>query len=65
MSIESELKTLNIHASDLHVNLSYDTLFEHETAASGLEKGTVTQTGAVAVDTGEFTGRSAKDKYIV
>ena len=65
MSIESELKTLNIQASDLHVNLSYDALFEHETAASGFEKGTVTQTGAVAVDTGEFTGRSAKDKYIV
>lgn len=31
----------------------------------GYEKGTVTTLGAVAVDTGIFTGRSPKDKYIV
>ena len=31
----------------------------------GFEKGTLTTTGAVAVDTGIFTGRSPKDKYIV
>lgn len=48
-------------------NLSYDALFEHETYPSleGFEKGFVTSTGAVAVDTGIFTGRSPKDKYIV
>jgi phosphoenolpyruvate carboxykinase (ATP) len=48
-------------------NLSYDELFKHETDASleGYEKGFVTATGAVAVDTGIFTGRSPKDKYIV
>jgi len=48
-------------------NLSYEEFFRHETDSrlSGLEKGIVTDLGAVAVDTGEFTGRSPKDKYIV
>jgi len=47
--------------------LSYDELFRHETDPSleGYERGFVTNTGAVAVDTGIFTGRSPKDKYIV
>lgn len=51
----------------LFYNLSYDELFEHETSPEleGFEKGFVTNTGAVAVDTGIFTGRSPKDKYIV
>ena len=48
-------------------NPSYDLLFEEETRddLQGYEKGTVTDLGAVAVDTGIFTGRSPKDKYIV
>ncbi|EKE77549.1 phosphoenolpyruvate carboxykinase (ATP) [Gallaecimonas xiamenensis] len=48
-------------------NPSYEQLFEEETRADlqGYEKGTVTTLGAVAVDTGIFTGRSPKDKYIV
>ncbi|MBI3314996.1 MAG: phosphoenolpyruvate carboxykinase (ATP), partial [Candidatus Omnitrophica bacterium] len=48
-------------------NLSFDELFRHETdpALQGYERGTVTDSGAVAVDTGRFTGRSPKDKYIV
>ena len=48
-------------------NLSYDELYKHETSDSlqGYEKGRVTSSGTVAVDTGKFTGRSAKDKYIV
>jgi len=48
-------------------NPSYQQLFEEETAAGleGLEKGIVTDSGAVAVDTGAFTGRCPKDKYIV
>ncbi|KFZ31082.1 phosphoenolpyruvate carboxykinase [Pseudidiomarina salinarum] len=48
-------------------NPSYDQLFEEETRSDlvGYEKGVVTNLGAVAVDTGIFTGRSPKDKYIV
>ncbi|MGE0173513.1 MAG: phosphoenolpyruvate carboxykinase (ATP) [Oligoflexales bacterium] len=54
-------------AKELYYNLSYDELFQHETeiAAQGHEKGTITNSGAVNVDTGRFTGRSPKDKYIV
>jgi len=56
-----------IDATDVVHNPSYEQLFEEETKASlsGLEKGIVTDSGAVAVDTGAFTGRSPKDKYIV
>ncbi len=48
-------------------NLSYDELFVHETddKLEGYEKGFLTNMGAVNVDTGIFTGRSPKDKYIV
>ncbi|RXJ72654.1 phosphoenolpyruvate carboxykinase (ATP) [Veronia nyctiphanis] len=48
-------------------NPSYEQLFTEETNSSleGYEKGVVTELGAVAVDTGIFTGRSPKDKYIV
>lgn len=51
----------------IYHNLSYDELYEHETQANleGYEKGYVTNLGAVTVDTGRFTGRSPKDKYIV
>jgi phosphoenolpyruvate carboxykinase (ATP) len=52
---------------ELYYNLSYDELYEHETDPNneGFARGVVTDTGAVAVDTGIFTGRSPKDKYIV
>ena len=48
-------------------NPSYDLLYEEETkpGLEGYEKGKVTNQGAVAVDTGIFTGRSPKDKYIL
>lgn len=48
-------------------NPSYEQLFEDELDASlqGYEKGQLTNLGAVNVMTGEFTGRSPKDKYIV
>ena len=51
----------------IYRNPSYPELFEHEMdpALTGYEKGTLTSLGAVAVDTGRFTGRSPKDKYIV
>lgn len=55
------------NVKEIYYNLSFEELFKHETDPSldGYEKGFVTNTGAVAVDTGIFTGRSPKDKYIV
>ena len=52
---------------EIYYNPSYEFLFEQETRddLEGYEKGAITQCGAVAVDTGIFTGRSPKDKYIV
>ncbi len=51
----------------IYHNISYDELFEHELDPNleGYEKGVLTEFGAVAVDTGIYTGRSPKDKYIV
>lgn len=48
-------------------NPSYQELYVAETDSSltGYERGVETNTGAVAVDTGVFTGRSPKDRYIV
>ena len=52
---------------EIYYNSSYEFLFEQETNPDleGYEKGVITESGAVAVDTGIFTGRSPKDKYIV
>lgn len=52
---------------ELVYNPDYDHLFAEETdpALSGFERGTLTRSGAVAVDTGIFTGRSPFDKYLV
>jgi phosphoenolpyruvate carboxykinase (ATP) len=48
-------------------NPSYDLLFEEELRSDliGYERGQLTELGAVNVMTGEFTGRSPKDKYTV
>ncbi|AKJ40890.1 Phosphoenolpyruvate carboxykinase [ATP] [Pragia fontium] len=53
--------------TEIVYNPSYDYLYKEETRSDlqGYEKGTVTDLGAIAVDTGIFTGRSPKDKYIV
>ncbi|MGN7971912.1 phosphoenolpyruvate carboxykinase (ATP) [Serratia sp. 22264] len=62
------LARYGIHqATEIVYNPSYEQLFIEETRADlpALERGTLTRLGAVNVDTGEFTGRSPKDKYIV
>ncbi len=48
-------------------NPSYDLLYAEETAGhlQGFEKGFLTESGAISVDTGVFTGRSPRDKYLV
>lgn len=51
----------------LQVNLGYDELFAAETGpdVAQVDKAVVSSLGAVAIDTGRFTGRSPKDKYFV
>lgn len=65
-AIDLSLYGIN-NSSEIIYNPSYALLFEEETRPDlvAYEKGVVTDTGAVAVDTGVFTGRSPKDKYIV
>ena len=48
-------------------NPSYEQLYKAETdsSLSGYEKGQLTELGAINVMTGEYTGRSPKDKYFV
>ncbi|WP_323995028.1 phosphoenolpyruvate carboxykinase (ATP) [Aeromonas hydrophila] len=55
------------NSTEILRNPSYDQLFAEETRADleGFERGVVTELGAVNVNTGIFTGRSPKDKYIV
>ncbi|ABR73601.1 phosphoenolpyruvate carboxykinase (ATP) [Actinobacillus succinogenes] len=63
-----ELNDLGLtDVKEIVYNPSYEQLFEEETkpGLEGFDKGTLTTLGAVAVDTGIFTGRSPKDKYIV
>ncbi len=52
---------------EIFYNLSAEELLAHETSSSTPvnERGTVTPAGAVAIDTGKYTGRSPKDKYVV
>ena len=71
LMIKHSIKPINIEGIDdvqeVYHNLTYDELYSHETneTLEGYEKGYVSSLGAIAVDTGKFTGRSAKDKYIV
>ncbi|MDP5029473.1 phosphoenolpyruvate carboxykinase (ATP) [Paraglaciecola sp.] len=63
-----DLSSIGINnTSEILYNPSYEQLFIEETAPhlTGFEKGYVTELGAISVDTGVFTGRSPKDKYIV
>ncbi len=54
-------------ATEIVYNPSYEQLFEEETNPSltGFDVGRESELGAVNVFTGEFTGRSPKDKYLV
>ncbi|GAB1372618.1 phosphoenolpyruvate carboxykinase (ATP) [Candidatus Kapaibacterium sp.] len=68
LSEQLNLSKLGINdVQEIFYNLSYEELYQHETNSSleGFERGYVTNLGSVAVDTGIFTGRSPKDKYIV
>lgn len=51
----------------IYYNPTFEELYEHELnpALEGYERGVLTNLGAISVDTGIFTGRSPKDKYIV
>jgi len=55
------------NTGEILYNPDYETLFAEETAdkLAGFEVGKLTESGAIAVDTGDFTGRSPKDKYLV
>jgi phosphoenolpyruvate carboxykinase (ATP) len=56
-----------VNVSEIIYNPSYDYLYNEELSPvlEGFEKGQLSELGAVNVMTGEFTGRSPKDKYIV
>src|SRR5882672_7192115 len=58
----SSLVDLGITSGKVHWNLSPDDLVHH---ALQLGQAKITSSGALAVDTGEFTGRSPKDKFTV
>lgn len=55
------------NTGEIVYNPSYEYLFNEEldTNLQGFEKGQLTELGAINVMTGDFTGRSPKDKYIV
>ena len=60
---ELDLDSLGLNKIDkVHRNLSIENLIE-ETVKNG--EGIIGPNGATIVDTGQFTGRSPKDKYIV
>jgi len=66
--LSGHLAVYGIHnPQEILYNPDYDTLFREETRPelSGYDVGRETRSGAVAVNTGVFTGRSPKDKYFV
>lgn len=65
--ISSTLNAVGIDSDYIIYNPDYDLLFQGELndEQDPQAQATLTSLGAVAVDTGIFTGRSPKDKYIV
>ena len=63
-----DLKNYGIeNVTEVIYNPSYNILFAEEIkpGLNGYERGVITKPGAVAIDTGIFTGRSPNDKYVV
>ena len=60
--MENILDVLNNNNLTIFKNLSKDMLINH---AIKNNEGTIVSNGAMAVDTGKYTGRSPKDKYFV
>jgi phosphoenolpyruvate carboxykinase (ATP) len=66
--IIQDLEKLGIKGNyELVYNPSYEELYQAEISPEnqGFEKAELTESGAVSVQTGIFTGRSPKDRYIV
>ncbi len=66
--LRKDLDGYGIHnVQEIIHNPSYDFIYQAELdpTLEGFEKGYLTESGAVNVLTGRFTGRSPKDKYIV
>lgn len=59
----NRLQPLGFHeTATVHLNLTPAELIEH---ALRKQEGTLTDTGAFMADTGQFTGRSPKDRFVV
>ena len=58
----SEIEALGINAKNVYFNLSAEELAE---ATLKINEGTITNSGALSIKTGRFTGRSPKDRFIV
>jgi len=59
---QNDLNYLGINASEVHFNLSAENLIK---ATVDQNEGSITDKGALSIQTGRFTGRSPKDRYIV
>lgn len=67
-NIKNYLQTVGISSfREIIYNPDYEELYVEEMRRGliGAEQAFMTESGAVAVHTGEFTGRSPKDKYFV
>ncbi len=58
----SEIEALGVNAKNVYFNLSAKELTE---ATLAINEGSITNSGALSIKTGKFTGRSPKDRFIV